>query len=512
VTKPPLPLDESARTDALRLLVEQMPAVLWSVDRDLRFTCSIGAGLAGLHQQAGDVIGMHLTEYFREEGPHFRPLEFHRRALAGESLSFEVEWMKRTFAAHVEPLRGTGGEITGVIGVALDITERKQAEQELQCSLSLLRATLDATADGILVIDENGKLVSFNGRFVEMWRLPEGLLESWDHSQALEYVLDQLKDPATFVKHVMGLYARPDVESMLTVDFKDGRVFERYSRPRSLGGKNAGRVLSFRDVTEKTRAERELSQTLSLLRATLDSTAEGILVVDTGGNIVSYNRRFVDMWGIPDEIVALRDDQKALTFVLDQLKKPEKFVRKTAEVYNSPESQSFDWLEFKDGRIFERYSQPQKIGGQTVGRVWSFRDVSERRRAEDALKRQARAMDHTFDAVVFTDLDGRITEWNGGACRIFGCPRDEALGKSLEAFFPAEEPMPTASRMLAGMRQDGQWFGDVRYRRADGSAGSAQARMLPMWDEFGRTVEALMILREVEAPRNPKADTLPVGR
>src|SRR5215471_13840107 len=108
MTKPPLPLDESTRLDALRLLVEQMPAVLWSVDRDLRFTCSIGAGLAGLHQQAGDVVGMHLTEYFREEGLHFRPLEFHRRALAGESLSFEVEWMKRTFAAHVEPLRGPG--------------------------------------------------------------------------------------------------------------------------------------------------------------------------------------------------------------------------------------------------------------------------------------------------------------------------------------------------------------------------------------------------------------------
>jgi len=148
--------------------------------------------------------------------------------------------------------------------------------------------------------------------------------------------------------------------------------------------------LEMRDVVLETQrqakelAEREaqLHQTVSLLNATLDSTADGILVVDQSNKITSFNKKFVEMWGIPDEIIASRDDGRAIAFVVDQLKDPDAFVSKIKDLYANPAASSRDELYFKDGRVFERFSQPQTLGGKAVGRVWSFRDVTGRRKAE----------------------------------------------------------------------------------------------------------------------------------
>ncbi|MDP2683302.1 MAG: ATP-binding protein, partial [Deltaproteobacteria bacterium] len=140
-----------------------------------------------------------------------------------------------------------------------------------------------------------------------------------------------------------------------------------------------------RDVTERKRAEAELEKSLSLLRATLESTADGILAVNDEGKMVGLNQRFVVMWRIPESIVASRDDNQALAFVLEQLKDPEGFLAKVRELYSQPDAESYDVLEFKDERVFERYSRPQLIEGKSVGRVWSFRDVTERRKIEKEL-------------------------------------------------------------------------------------------------------------------------------
>jgi two-component system sensor kinase FixL len=142
-----------------------------------------------------------------------------------------------------------------------------------------------------------------------------------------------------------------------------------------------------RVVSERVRTEAALAQSVSLLQATLESTADGILVVDRAGKIVNFNRKFVEMWGIPDDVIASGDDDQALEFVLDQLSDPDGFIAKVRELYSQPEAESFDTLPFKDGRIFERYSLPQRAAGEVVGRVWSFQDVTERIRAERELQK-----------------------------------------------------------------------------------------------------------------------------
>jgi len=130
------------------------------------------------------------------------------------------------------------GQIVVMSGTIQDITERRQSEDELRAreaelhdTLSLLNATLESTADGILVVDVDGRITSYNGRFADMWDLPEHVLSEGDDDAALAHVLSQLRDPDGFVAKVRELYADPEAESQDTIIFDDGRVVERFSMP-----------------------------------------------------------------------------------------------------------------------------------------------------------------------------------------------------------------------------------------------------------------------------------------
>jgi two-component system, cell cycle sensor histidine kinase and response regulator CckA len=116
----------------LRVLVEQLPAVLWTTDTELRFTSSVGAGLLRLGLKPQEVVGKSLYEYFQTDDRSFMPIAAHRRALNGESVTFHVEWGNGSYACHAEPLRDGNGVVVGVISMALDITDRKQLEAQLR--------------------------------------------------------------------------------------------------------------------------------------------------------------------------------------------------------------------------------------------------------------------------------------------------------------------------------------------------------------------------------------------
>jgi phosphate/phosphite/phosphonate ABC transporter binding protein len=148
----------------------------------------------------------------------------------------------------------------------------------------------------------------------------------------------------------------------------------------------ANRELS-REVETRKLAEETSSRSVSLLRATIESTNDGILVVDRGGKVVDWNKMFLEMWSVADDLILLRDDNQLLAFVLNQLGNPDEFAAKVTDLYKKPEEESLDILRFKDGRIFERYSRPQHLNNQIVGRVWSFRDITERKRMEEELQK-----------------------------------------------------------------------------------------------------------------------------
>jgi two-component system, sensor histidine kinase and response regulator len=148
---------------------------------------------------------------------------------------------------------------------------------------------------------------------------------------------------------------------------------------------------SLRYAIERQRADESVKRSVSLLQATLDATVDGILVADLERRVVSSNRRFVEMWGIPDTILADGDDRRLVDYISGQLRDPQRFVEKIEEIYGQSGDETYDLLEFVDGRVYERYSTPQILEGRSIGRVWSFHDVTERKRAVDELREATRS-------------------------------------------------------------------------------------------------------------------------
>jgi PAS domain S-box-containing protein len=175
--------DRYAGEARLGVMIENMPAVLWTTDRELRYTSSVGAGLKAIGLRTNETVGKSLYEYFRTDDPEFAPIAAHRQALAGESITYEMEWQKRIFESHVQPLHSSEGEILGVVGVALDITDRQHL-------LDQLRQSQKMQAVGELA---GGVAHDFNNWLMVVKGHAEMLLERLPKSSPLRHNIEQMQ-------------------------------------------------------------------------------------------------------------------------------------------------------------------------------------------------------------------------------------------------------------------------------------------------------------------------------
>ena len=183
-----------------------------------------------------------------------------------------------------------------------------------------------------------------------------------------------------------------DETGLLTEAF-NAMLGQIQQQDEALRRSNEDLEIRVQERTQQLSASRgELALNLSLLTATLESTTDGILVVDTAGRVTSCNQKFTEMWHIPPEILQNRDAGDVIRVCLTQLNDPSVLSTRIDELDGQREMDSFDTLEFQDGRIFEAYSQPQRIGTSCVGRVWSFRNITQRKLSELALENQTKEL------------------------------------------------------------------------------------------------------------------------
>lgn len=243
---------------------------------------------------------------------------------------------------------------------------------------------------------------------------------------------------------------------------------------------------TIRDLTERKQAEDKSKLALSLLQATLDSTTDGILVVNLSGKITSYNKQFREMFNHSEETLQQGDDITAIEYVMDQIKDSDQFQSKIQYLYNHPDLDSFDTIELKDGRILERFSCPQRLDGQPIGRVWNFRDVTERKKAEQQLQLIAHTLKSINECISITDIFDRILFVNEAFLKTYGYDSEsELIGKNISILRSQNNDMEIVNQILT-ITADAGWVGEILNRRKDGTDFPISLSTSIVQDENGK--------------------------
>ena len=278
--------------------------------------------------------------------------------------------------------------------------------QEVSAAVPGYGDLVESSPDALLVVAEDGTIRMVNTAAERMFGYARGELVGSDHRMLLA---EGFRNGLERLFFNLRRGAHPDGDAAAAGTDTDTAPVEAYGVRRDgtefqaevagsifftgtgardgSGNGTASMIAAVRDTSHRPENDDSLREAMSLLSATLESTADGILVVSSDGEIAGVNNQFVTMWGIPREMLATGEDEAVMAYVLDQLRDPAQFVEKVEALYADPAAESHDILEFRDGRTFERYSRPQKVADQVVGRVWSFRDVTAAKVAQDRITR-----------------------------------------------------------------------------------------------------------------------------
>jgi PAS domain S-box-containing protein len=364
----------------LRLVFRHMPGTVWAVDRSLCFTYAMGRLVDSTGIATKEMVGTTVQDFLGTRDPAEPAVAHHLAALAGEPQSFDYAFRGRWYAVLIDPLKLGDGSIVGCVGAAVDVTERRRVQERLALSESRLAEAQRTAHIGSFEWDAVTNTVTWTDELRRILGLEPG-----QTVQTMEGYLARVhpEDVGSTHKALLDAGAGGPFEYQNRIVRGDGRIRWIQTRGEVLKdakGRISRMVGSSWDVTELTEATRARERLLSLLQATIEATEEAILVVDRQRRVVLRNRRFFDVWKIPPHLIDCDDDLVLLGYVRDQLEKPDEFLQQVERVQANPELEDCSQLRCADGRVFERYSAPQRIGATVVGRIWAFRDITERER------------------------------------------------------------------------------------------------------------------------------------
>ncbi len=362
---------------------------------------------------------------------------------------------------------GDDGQVKFYETFIQDITVRKKAEEALLASEKHLSATLRSIGDGVISCSTDATVTRLNAVAEKLtgWNTAEAkgrsigevfnIVDANTKEKTESPIERSLKEGV-----IVGL---ANHTMLISRDGKEYQIADSCAPIKGAEGEVIGAVLVFRDVTEEYKQREALRTSFSLLDAALESTKDGILVVDRGGKITKLNQKFLDLWQIPKDL-ALTGDDKLLEYVAGQLADPEGFLVKVNELYDTPEKTSFDEITFADGRVFERYSQPQRLDTQIVGRVWSFHDITGRKQAEDEQRKLAAVVKHTAELVNLTTIDGRMIFLNEAGARMLGIDAHEVNDRNLRDVIPDHLTELVQKELIPILMEGKTWQGELQYR------------------------------------------------
>ena len=347
-------------------------------------------------------------------------------AVHGEFLNHEARFRKNDGSIIWMRFSGRLVKEKGWIeGVSEDITERKQVEESLQSEQEFTQLLLDTSPAYFVVIGSDGRTITMNKALME----------------ALEYTSEEIRGVdyiTTFVpegdREMLGRVFRKitfdgkTIHNENRIISKSGKVYlvEWLGRPVNNKANSADFFVGVGiDITGRKQAEEALLKRTAFFEALAESTLDGILVVNDQNERILMNRRLIDMWKIPADILSDPGDDTLLQYVVRQTKNPDLFYKKVMDLYHHPEEASQDIIEFTDGWVYDRYSAPViDRTGCYHGRIWTFRDITERKHAEEALRESEahlkRAEEVSGSGNWELQLDENLFKGSEGARALYG--------------------------------------------------------------------------------------------
>jgi PAS domain S-box-containing protein len=397
------------------------------------------------------------------------------------------------------------GTITRVAGVIHDITERKRREEEITFKNAILQTQQETTLDGILVVDEKGKILSFNQKFVGIWGIPGEILQRREDEPVLQHVMGQIADPAAFLSRVRYLYDHKDEKSSEEILLNDGRILERYSAPMfGDTGKYYGRVWYFRDITARRRAVENLKESEARFHSLYTHMIEGValheLTFDVSGTpqdyrILEVNPAFERHLGISRDMV----------------------IGKTSrEAYGVDDPPYFDIYKrvalTGEAEFFETYFPPLRKNFSIA--VYSpargsfatvFEDITERRRSEHELRESEEKyrllVEQTQDIIYSITLQGVISHVSPHIAR-YGYIPEQLLSRNISEFIVEEDLMMVQDAIRATVASGTANQTRFRIRDATGNQVWFEDNGAVLRDATGTTVGIAGVLRDITGRKN----------
>ncbi len=489
----------------LASLLEAIPDTVIVLDTFGRLKWGNGAAKRMFNRSLEDSIDLPALELV-----HPDDLEFVLRSLAS------VQGKQTGTLIEVRVKTSTGWRLVEVIGSPVswqdddavlfclrDITDRRRFEIARN-EEARLRSLVQSAAVITIFVTPNGLVESVSGALSRLLGHDPELIV---HRPLAELVLEE--DRSKLVEAFESAAKSTTAADPVTVDVRMMRYASSTTVAFELTLVNlvedptvGGFVVSAHDIRPRIAAEQEQKETLSLLSSTLNATDDGIIVVDNSRMTTVFNRRFAEMWHLPERAIVGINSVERLEMVREQILGPEEFQNRVEEIYADPETETHDLVEFKDGRIFERSSRPSRVDGTTVGRVWTFHDVTQQKRMEEELLESVQRFGQVFKqgplGIALVDLAFQITEVNDALCKLLEHRREDFIGSTFETFThpdDAEKEHDLVRQMASGTVPSHQM--EVRFVTRSGESVFGLVTASLIRNDLGKPMYGLLIVEDV---------------
>ncbi len=359
-----------------------------------------------------------------------------------------------------------------------------------------------ATPDALLLGGCNEILLLVDARDLSIQAVNQGALRHLGHSR--EALVGR---PITDIECALtDVFFWEDVRQGLVPEIRDAEASYLMANGELLSAtKNitqapdgSGRlVICATPVGRLRHAEAELADASAHLRATLEATAEGILLVHRSGAIVNMNHRFSCLWQLPEALLLARDDQAIQAYLAAAMADPEAYRRRLEEIRPDTEDETQDILHLADGRILARKSRPARQQKLIIGRVFSFTDITEQKATEARLKLAASVFTHAQEGIMITDPGGTILEVNDTFSRITGYSRTEVTGRNARILSSGRQGPEFYQNLWHDLAHKGHWQGEIWNRRKDGTMYAEMLNIAVVRDEAGRVSHYVALFSDI---------------